>query len=88
MTKTCRNCGHPNVNRPRGLCWKCWHNVLIREQYASKNATFNRVGGNVGYTVAPAAFPTYSKPGSEGKIAVMEERARLGQCLWHPDDVA
>ena len=36
-----------------------------------------------------ALFPSTSKfamPGTEDKIRVLMERARNGQCLWHPLD--
>jgi hypothetical protein len=32
------------------------------------------------------AEPTNALPGTAGKVAAMEERARLGLDLWHPDD--
>ena len=30
--------------------------------------------------------PTAALPGTEEKVRVLEERARLGQALWHPLD--
>jgi hypothetical protein len=30
--------------------------------------------------------PTGALPGSPEKVAILAERARLGQSLWHPDD--
>jgi hypothetical protein len=32
------------------------------------------------------ALPTKAMPGTPAKVAVLEQRARLGQSLWHPDD--
>jgi hypothetical protein len=37
-------------------------------------------GGGVPLTATDAA------PGTEAKVRVLEERARLGVDLWHPDD--
>lgn len=34
----------------------------------------------------PPAKPTKHGPGTEGKIAVLEERAGRGEGLWHPGD--
>jgi hypothetical protein len=31
-------------------------------------------------------MPTHALPGMPEKIAVLAERARLGQQLWHPQD--
>lgn len=41
--------------------------------------------GNGNKTI-PAAFPTDSLPGTPERIAVLQERARLGQSLTHPED--
>jgi hypothetical protein len=30
--------------------------------------------------------PTTARPGSPEKVAVLRQRARLRQCLWHPQD--
>jgi hypothetical protein len=35
---------------------------------------------------ALAAQPTTALPGTPEKVAVLEERARLGLSLWHPLD--
>jgi hypothetical protein len=32
--------------------------------------------------------PTQALPGTPEKVAVLRERARLGQALWHPLDAA
>lgn len=31
----CRHCGGGPVNRPRGLCWTCYHKPGVRELYPS-----------------------------------------------------
>lgn len=34
----------------------------------------------------PLPEPTEARPGSPEKVAILEERQRLGQRLWHPSD--
>lgn len=29
----CRHCSKKKVNRPRGLCWTCWHDPAVRFLY-------------------------------------------------------
>ena len=43
--------------------------------------------GNFCGQAAPTAAPTAALPGTPEKVAILEERARLGQELWHPADV-
>jgi hypothetical protein len=33
-------------------------------------------------------MPTQALPGTQEKVAVLEQRANLGQELWHPQDAA
>ncbi len=82
----CRHCHQGKVNRPRGLCWTCYYRPGVRERYPS-TSKFARHGlGNFfGATPMPTR-PTAAPPGSPEKVAVLEERARLNQSLWHPDD--
>jgi hypothetical protein len=42
--------------------------------------------GDFNGRTALAARPTAAAPGSAEKVAVLEERARLGLSLWHPLD--
>ena len=82
----CRNCGRIRANRPRGLCWSCYYRPGVREQFPS-TSKFARRGVDDFYgTAIPAPFPTVAAPGSVEKVAVLEERARLRQVLWHPED--
>ena len=80
---TCRHCGLWKANRPRGLCWHCFYTPGVREQYPRGSRV--GVGGGCGGYRTPAA-PTSARPGSPEKVAVLEERARLGLSLWHPLD--
>lgn len=82
----CRHCHRANINRPRGLCWSCYYTPSIRERYPSTSKFARRgVGDRNGRMPLPPA-PTRAMPGSPEKLAILEQRARLGQALWHPDD--
>lgn len=85
MTRTvCRHCRRRAVNRPRGTCWSCYYTPGVRNLYPSRA----RRGVGLGNPSASLAVPepTAAVPGTPEKVAVLEERARLGQRLWHPAD--
>ncbi len=82
----CRHCQRVPSNRPRGLCWSCYYTPGVRELYPS-TSKFARRGVDDFYGEAHlAAQPTSARPGTPEKVAVLEERARLGVSLWHPLD--
>src|SRR5436853_2861688 len=82
----CRHCGRSRVNRPRGLCWSCYYTPGVRERYPSTSKFAQRgVGDFNGRAPLPSA-PTAALPGTPEKVAVLMERARLKQALWHPLD--
>ena len=84
----CRHCQKSPVSRPRRLCWACFYTPGVRDLYPSTSKFGRRGPGNF-YSNRPLpAVPTHAIPGSPDKIAVLEERARLKQSLWHPDDAA
>jgi hypothetical protein len=57
----------------------------VRERYPSTSKFARRgVSDFNGRAALPA--PTDAPPGSAEKVAVLEQRARLGQALWHPSD--
>jgi hypothetical protein len=74
------------VSRPRWLCWTCYYTPGLRERYPSDSPYARRGQGNVLGNAKPADSPTRARPGSQEKIAVLEQRARDGQDLWHPGD--
>jgi hypothetical protein len=80
----CRHCGHRTQSgRPRGLCWSCYYTPEVRARYPAQ------VIRGVGLFAGPSPQPmkaTRALPGSPEKVAVLEQRARLGQELWHPQD--
>jgi hypothetical protein len=84
--QTCRHCQQRKVNRPRGLCWRCYYAPGVREKFGPVNAYGRRgVGGGTGVRSLPPT-PTTHPPGSVGKLLVLEARARDGVVLWHPLD--
>jgi hypothetical protein len=82
----CRHCRKANISRPRRLCWCCYYAPGVRDLYPSTSKYARRGEGNFNGTAPPPAFPTGALPGSPEKIAVLAERARFKQSLWHPDD--
>ena len=82
----CRHCQKVKSNRPRGLCWSCYYTPGVREQYPSTSKFAQRgIDDFNGPTSLPFA-PTSALPGTPEKLAVLAERARLKQALWHPLD--
>ena len=82
----CRHCNRVRSNRPRGLCWSCYYTPGVRDLYPSTSKYARRgVGDFNGKTRLPAQ-PTSALPGTAEKVAILEERARLGLSLWHPLD--
>ncbi len=83
----CRHCGGLGVNRPRGLCWKCYYTPGLRELYPSTSKFAKRGIVDKCGTVPLAAESTRAKPGTEAKVALMGARALLGQAIFHPLDI-
>jgi hypothetical protein len=82
----CRNCNKVRSNRPRGLCYSCYYKPEVRALFPS-TSKFARKGSGIDVYLPPLSDePTAASPGSEDKILVLMERARNGQCLWHPMD--
>ncbi len=87
QTPRCRRCGRGRVNRPRGLCWKCFYTPGVRESYGPVDKYGRRgIGIGIGYRCAPLPIPTRALPGTPEKLSVLESRAAAGECLWHPAD--
>jgi hypothetical protein len=82
----CRHCQKVRSNRPRGLCWSCYYRPGVREQYPSTSKYARRGVGDFNGQTGLAAKPTEALPGSEAKVEILAERARLGLSLWHPHD--
>ena len=82
----CRHCQKVKSNRPRGLCWSCYYRPGVRDQYPSTSKFARRGVTDFNGATKTAGQPTDALPGSEEKVAVLAERARLGLSLWHPLD--
>lgn len=81
----CRKCGHDKVNRPRGLCWNCYYTPGVKDQLPSTSKYARRGLGNGRYAV-PLPTPTTAVPGTPEKLAVLEDRAKAGESIFHPAD--
>ncbi len=81
----CRHCEKVKSNRPRGLCWSCYYTPGVREKFPSTSKFARRGVGN-GNRWAELPELTDALPGTPQKVKVLEDRARRGQCLWHPLD--
>ncbi len=84
----CRSCNRNNANRPRGLCWSCYYRPGVRERFPSTSKFARRGVDDFNGQASLAPAPTPALPGTPAKVAVLEERARLHQALWHPLDAA
>lgn len=87
MTRpACSHCDKRPVQRPRGLCWTCYYTPGVRERYTS-GSRYAKRGVSNGCIDAPLPpVATLADPGSEEKIAILAQRAALGQALHHPRD--
>jgi len=82
----CRHCQKVKPNRPRGLCWSCYYTPGVRDQYPSTSKFARRGVGNFNGRTKLPPCPTNALPGTPEKVAVLQERARMGVSLWHPLD--
>ena len=84
--QTCKHCGKAKVNRPRGLCWVCYYTPGVRYRYQSGSKYARRGVGNITGNRPVPAEPTAAPPGTDEKLAIFAERAKLKFALWHPMD--
>jgi hypothetical protein len=82
----CRHCHRVRPNRPRGLCWSCYYTPGLRDLYPSTSKFARRGVDDFNGRVEPPTKPTRALPGTPEKVAVLEQRARNHQALWHPLD--
>ena len=82
----CRHCRFGAISRPRRLCWGCYYTPGVRDLYPSTSKFARRGVGDFNGRCSPAALPTAALPGTPEKVLVLEERARMRQELWHPND--
>jgi hypothetical protein len=86
MIPICKHCEKSKVNRPRGLSWSCYYTPGVKDMYPSTSKYARRGVGNFTGNAPVAARPTCYAPGTPEKMAVLEERAKNKQALWHPFD--
>ena len=84
--QVCRHCQKCKVNRPRGLCWSCYYTPGVKDLYPSTSKFARRGVGNFSGAAPLPTHVTSTLPGSREKLAILIERARLKQSLFHPDD--
>src|SRR5206468_1886992 len=82
----CRHCNRVKANRPRGLCWSCYYSPGVRERYPSTSKFARRGVDDFNGRAPLPPCPTTALPGTPEKLAVLMQRARLKQALWHPQD--
>lgn len=88
----CKHCSKYFAQRGRRyLCKGCHEDPEVRKRYecCGNLNTGNRgtaVRGNEQDSSLPLPTPTEALPGTLEKLLVVEERARRGERLWHPDD--
>lgn len=87
MIAVCRHCGIKKANRPRGLCWRCYHAPGVRRKYPSGAKNAGKTSGWESRRHAHAKQSTVARPGTEEKILILQARATRGEYLFHPDDV-
>jgi hypothetical protein len=68
------------------LCYRCYQSADVRQHYPRSESKYARNGVGQGCRGYQLPEPTDARPGSAEKVAVLEERARLGLALWHPLD--
>jgi hypothetical protein len=82
----CQHCHRSPANRPRGLCWSCYYKPGVREQYPPTSKFARRGLEDFNGRVDLPPLPTRALPGTPEKVAILEQRARERQDLWHPRD--
>lgn len=86
--RVCQHCHKTGACRPYQLCWKCYYMEGVRDLY-KVHTKWNRRGAGQDGKNRPFQLPdspTSYLPGTEEKIAVLEERASQGISLHHPCD--
>lgn len=82
----CQHCRLKRASRPRGLCWTCYYADGVRDMHPPTSKYGRRGPGNFYCKSKLPPFPTNAAPGSPEKLAILEQRARLRQALFHPND--
>ncbi len=80
----CRHCHQYHVNRPRGLCWRCFYTPGVKERYQITSKFARRgIGNGFKPSTLPEPVP-HIEPGSPEKLSLLAARAARGLSLFHP----
>lgn len=83
----CEHCKVGARSRPRGLCWTCYYDDAIREQYTSRRNQFCGMDRESLVKTPPVdPVPTHHLPGTAEKFQVLIARASAGYQLFNPAD--
>lgn len=83
----CAHCGKGRINRPRGLCWNCYYTPGVKELHPSTSKYAKRgIGNGQNFDPPFPAQPTTHAPGTPGKLALLEQRAKDRVAIFHPAD--
>jgi hypothetical protein len=88
--KLCVHCSNPRfpVNRPRGLCWRCYYTPGVKELHAPISYHGRRGEGGRNSHSPLDPNPTQTAPYSLEREAVYAFRAAAGYAIKHPEDRA
>ena len=84
----CLLCGKLKPHKSRYLCLACYQNPASKKLKIPTQFRVDRDNLELAHRVpaSPAKNPTQAKPGSQEKIAVMQERYEKNQHIHHPED--
>jgi hypothetical protein len=68
------------------LCWTCYYTPGLREKYPSTSKFARRGVNDFNGKCQLPATATLALPGTEEKVAVLQQRASQRLALWHPQD--
>lgn len=83
VKKICQHCNKCVAHRPRQLCWACYYNPAIIQQYSPTRVDGYGTGNVVAKQPRRA---TSKKPGTRDKVAILMARAKRGESLFHVRD--
>lgn len=82
---SCVQCGYHRVNRPRGLCYRCYYTPGVKERTPSISKFARRSYPDF-FGPGREPEPTDTLCGTPQRLAVLIARAARGEQLSHPQD--
>jgi hypothetical protein len=87
----CRHCTTGRAHKARGLCFRCYQDLTIRNKYPVNHkyahvAARTGVNDDVDGPVRLPPNPTSAPAGSKRKQSFLMRRVQLRVSLHHPDD--